>query len=88
MSTEVQSFEQMIEGILRKVVREELQSAAGDDRLLSPEQVAEWLSYSVHQVHRLKREKKLNGFMLGDNSLRFRRSEIERFIREREQTAA
>lgn len=82
------SLDETFEMIVRRVVREELKSAAIDDRLLTSEQVAEILGYSVHQVHRLKREKKLNGFMLGENSLRFRRSEVERFIQARERAAA
>lgn len=82
------SLEETLEDIVRRVFREELQSASLEDRLLTAEQVAEILGYSVHQVHRLKRERKLKGFMLGDNSLRFRRSEVERFIQTREQAAA
>lgn len=81
------SFEETLESIVRKVVREELQSASQDDRLLTAEQVAELLGYSAHHVHRLKREGALNGFMLGPNSLRFRRSEVERFIQAQERAA-
>lgn len=83
MSTEVVSFEQMIEGILRKVVREELQAMSHADRLLTPQEVAEQLGYEVHTVYRLKRERKLQGFNLGNNSLRFYQSDVSRFIQER-----
>lgn len=81
------SLEETFEDIVRRVMREELTRLGDSDRLLSAEQVAEILGYSVHQIHRLKREGKLKGFMLGDNSLRFRRSEVERFIQVREQAA-
>lgn len=81
-------LEENLEAIIRRVVREELQSLATNDRLLTPEQVADHLGYSVHHVRRLKLEGKLNGFMLGDNSLRFRRSAVERYIQQREQAAA
>lgn len=81
------SLEETFETIVRKVIREELQSMSSDDRLLTAEQVAEQLAYSVHHIHRLKREGKLNGFMLGGNSLRFRRSEVDRFIAAQEQAA-
>ena len=81
------SLEETFEMIVRRVIREELKSASSSDPLMTADQVAEALGYSVHQVHRLKREKKLHGFMLGGNSLRFRRSEVERFIQAREQAA-
>lgn len=81
------TFEETLESAIRKVLREEMRAFATEDRLLTAEQVGEILGYSVHQVHRLKREKKLNGFMLGENSLRFRRSEVERFIQLREAAA-
>lgn len=83
MSTEVVSFEQMIEGIIRKVVREELQAVSQADRVLTAQEVAEQLGYDVHTVYRLRREKKLQGFNLGNNSLRFYQSDVSRFIQER-----
>lgn len=80
------SFEETLETIVRKVVREELQSLSGGDRLLTAEQVAETLGLtSVDSVRRLKREKKLPFVVLGDNSYRFKRSDVQRFIDERVQ---
>lgn len=71
----------MLESIIRRVVREELQAASHSDRLLTAEQVAVKLGYSdVRSVYRLRREKKLQAVNLGENSLRFRLSEINRFI--------
>lgn len=78
-------LEETIETLLRKVVREELQALSGDDQLLTTEQVAELLVYSTHTVYQLKREKKLKAVVLGDNSLRFRRSDVRKFIDERAQ---
>lgn len=79
------SFEELLKQIVREVIREELQALSGGDNLLTAEQVAETLGYSRHTVYQLKREKKLRAVVLGDNSLRFRRSEVDRFIDEREQ---
>lgn len=80
-------LEESFETVLRRVFREELQAIATEDRLLTADQVGEYLGYSAHTVRQLNREKKLKGFMLGDNSLRFRKSEVERFIQEQEQAA-
>lgn len=77
------SLDETLETIVRKVIREELQ--ARDDQLLTTEQVAELLVYSTHTVYQLKREKKLPAIVLGDNSLRFRRADVRRFIDERAQ---
>lgn len=80
------TLEETIETLLRKVVREELQALAGEDvQLLTTEQVAGLLVYSTHTVYQLKREGKLKAVVLGDNSLRFKRSDVRRFIEEREQ---
>ncbi|HEY3581273.1 MAG TPA: helix-turn-helix domain-containing protein [Pyrinomonadaceae bacterium] len=78
-------IEQWLETIIRRVVREELQTAAhADDQLLTAEQVAEMLGLTdVHSVYRLKREKKLRAIYLGNNSLRFRRADVRQFIEER-----
>lgn len=81
------TFEETLKETIREVIKEEMQSLSTADPLMTPEQVAEYLGYSVYNVHRLKRERKLKGFMLGDNSLRFRRSAVERFIQAREQAA-
>lgn len=80
------SLEETIEKLLRKVVREELQALAGADRLLTAEQVADTLGLtSVDSVRRLKREKKLPFVVLGDNSYRFKQSDVQKFIDERVQ---
>lgn len=77
------SFEETLESLLRKVVREELAAASANERLMTAQEVADYLGYDVHTVYRLKRERKLQGFNVGDNSLRFYRSEVTRFIQER-----
>lgn len=77
------SLEETLETIIRKVVREELQAASSVDRLLTAQEVAECLGYDVHTVYRLNRERKLQGFNLGNNSLRFYQSEVTRFVQER-----
>jgi len=80
---ESMSFEETLESIVRRVFREETKAAATADPLMTAEEVAEYLRYDVHTVRRLKRERKLQGFYLGDNSLRFYQSEVTRFIQER-----
>jgi len=77
------SFEETLESIVRKVVREELQSASSADRLMTAQEVADYLGYDVHTIYQLKRERKLRGFNLGNNSLRFYQSEVTKFIQER-----
>lgn len=78
------SLEETFEEIVRRVVREELQAARVEDKLLTAEQVAEILEYTdVSSVYRLKREKKLPAINLSDNAIRFRRSDVQRFIESR-----
>jgi excisionase family DNA binding protein len=77
------SFEETLKQIVREVIREELKAVSSVDRLMTAQEVAEYLGYDVHTVYRLKRERKLQGFSLGDNSLRFYQSEVSRFIQER-----
>lgn len=77
------SFEETLKQIVREVIREELQALSDDDQLLTAEQVASDLGFSdVRSVYRLKREKKLQAIVLGNNSMRFRRSEVRRFIQD------
>lgn len=77
------SLEETLETLIRKVVREELHVTEGDDRLLTPEQVAETLGYTdVHSVYRLKKDGKLTGFYLSPKALRFRNSEVQKLIRD------
>jgi predicted DNA-binding transcriptional regulator AlpA len=77
------SFEETLESIVRKVVREELQVTADNDRLLTPEQVAECLGYTdVHSVYRLKKDGRLTGVYLSEKALRFRNSEVQKFMKD------
>lgn len=77
------SLEEMIAQTVRQVIREELQSFSSDDRLLTAEQVAEMLGYEdVHSVYRLKKERRLEGVYLGEKTLRFRNSEVQKFMKE------
>lgn len=76
------SIEQSLEDIVRKVVREELQSLDLNDRLLTAEQAAERLGYTdPESVRRLSREGKLESVPLGGNTKRFRLSDVQRLIR-------
>jgi excisionase family DNA binding protein len=77
------NLEEKFEDIVRKVIREELQAAASADRLMTAQEVAEYLGYDVHTIYQLKREQKLRGFNLGNNSVRFYQSDVTRFIQER-----
>jgi excisionase family DNA binding protein len=82
------SIEESLESILRKVVREELQALDLDDRLLTAEQVAERLGYtSIDSVYRLKREGRLNAIQISGNAIRFRRSDVLRFIQDQDRAA-
>jgi hypothetical protein len=77
------SIDETLETLLRKVVREELQVIAGDDRLLTAEQVADMLGYTdIHSVYRLKREGRLTAVYISDKAYRFRNSEVQKFIKE------
>ena len=77
------SLEETLEKLLRRVVREELQVIADDDRLLTAEQVADLLGYTdVHSVYQLKRENRIQGVYLSPKALRFRNSEVQRLIRD------
>jgi predicted DNA-binding transcriptional regulator AlpA len=79
------SLEEMLEAIIRKVVREELQqNGITTDRLLTAEQVAETLGYTdVNSVYNLRREGILAAVRLGKNTLRFRHSDVQRLIKNR-----
>lgn len=80
------SLEETFEEIVRRVVREELAASRTEDKLLTAEQVADELGYTdVKSVYRLKKEKQLPAIMLGENSYRFRRSDVRRFIESRAQ---
>lgn len=75
------SIEETFAEIVRKVVREELQTV--QDGLMTADEVAEFLRYPDKQsVYKLKREGKLTPCYLGEGTLRFERSEVLRFIRD------
>lgn len=75
------SFEETIKDILREVVREEIQALSAGDRLLTADQVAEKLGYpSSESVRRLAREGHLEVVSLGENTRRYRNSDVQRLI--------
>ena len=81
------SFEEQFAEVVRKVVREELAAMSNtqDLELLTADDVASLLKYDDrHSVYKLKREGKLKAVSLGDKTLRFRPSEVRRFIEDRE----
>jgi excisionase family DNA binding protein len=84
MSTEVRaSFEDTLKMIVREAVREELQALDLDDRLLTAEQAAEMLGYpDSASVRRLAREGKLETVNLGENTRRYRRSDVQRLVQQ------
>ncbi len=55
-----------------------------DDELLSVERVAKILDVHPDTVRRYVRQKKLKAVRLSSTNLRIRRSELDRFIKERE----
>jgi excisionase family DNA binding protein len=55
-----------------------------DDELLPLQEVAKRLSVSVETIRRYIKQKKLTAIRLSNTNLRVRKSELERFIRERE----
>jgi excisionase family DNA binding protein len=55
-----------------------------DDELLSIERVAKILDVHPDTVRRYVRQKKLKAVRLSSTNLRIRRSELDRFIKERE----
>jgi len=55
-----------------------------DDELLTIEQVANELKLHPDTIRRYVREKKLKAVRLASTALRIRRSELNRFLKERE----
>lgn len=77
------SFEETLESLIRKVVREEIRAIAGEDRLLTAEQAAETLGYTdADSVRRLAREGHLEVVNLGAKARRFRNSDVQRLIQQ------
>ena len=78
----VASFGNVLYQIVRRAVREELNAAsAGNDELMTAQHVREALDLpSVQSVYRLTRQKKLKATRVGDNTLRYKRADIQRLI--------
>jgi DNA binding domain, excisionase family len=75
------AFEETIKEILREVVREEIRALSVGDRLLTAEQVAERLGYpNSDSVRRLAREGHLEAVNLGENTRRYRNSDVQKLI--------
>jgi predicted DNA-binding transcriptional regulator AlpA len=77
------SLDAEFENLIRRIVREETDrgSDADDMQLLTAEAVAEILSLpDVHRVYDMKRDGELEGIMLSERTLRFRRSEVRKYI--------
>ena len=55
-----------------------------DDELLKPKQVARELQSNIRTVYRYIRQEKLRVVRLSAREFRIRRSELDRFLRERE----
>ena len=55
-----------------------------DEELLKPDQVAQKLQLDIRTVYRYIRDDKLRVVRLSAREFRIRRSELERFLRERE----
>ena len=55
-----------------------------DEELFKPEQVAQKLQLDIRTIYRYIRDDKLRVVRLSAREFRIRRSELERFLRERE----
>ena len=55
-----------------------------DDELLKPKQVAEELQLNIETIYRYIRSQQLHVVRLSAREFRIRRSELDRFLRERE----
>lgn len=76
-------LEETLKTIVREVIREELPILVPDDRLLTAEEVATTLGYTdIHSVYQLKKDGKLHPVYLGPKTLRFKNSDVQRFIRD------
>lgn len=62
------------------VSRPQAEPRAAPEQLLTAEQVAEWLQLNTQSVYRLAREGKIKRVQVSDNTVRFSRSEVERFL--------
>lgn len=83
MSADELTVRELLDPVLRKIIREEMQAILHEDRLLTAEQAAEMLGYSdVGSVHRLAREGHLERINLGENTRRFRSSDVQRIVQQ------
>ena len=77
------TIEQQIKEAVREAFREALESLDRDDKLLTAEQAAEVLGYSdVKSVRRLAREGHLEPVNLGENTRRYRNSDVQRLVQQ------
>lgn len=53
------------------------------ERLLTADEVADWLSMNPQSVYRMAREGRLRKVQVSDNTVRFRPSDVEAWIDER-----
>lgn len=53
------------------------------EHLLTADEVAEWLCIDRQRVYRLARDGMLSSIRLGNNTLRFRKTEIDRWLKRR-----
>lgn len=75
-------IEGWLKNLIREAVHEELNAVhPGDDELLTAKQAAELLNFkNVRRVYDLTREEKLPAKRIGANTLRYRRSDVQRYI--------
>jgi excisionase family DNA binding protein len=79
--TSLGQIEGWLKRLIREAVREELQTGTGDDELLTAKQAAALLNFkNVRRVYDLSREKKIPEQRISKNTVRFRRSDVQRYI--------
>jgi len=77
------SFEETLKETIREVFREELQALERGDKLLTVEQAAETLGYTnPDSVRRLAREGYLETVNLGENTRRYRNSDVQKLVQQ------
>jgi excisionase family DNA binding protein len=78
--TSLGQIEGWLKRLIREAVREELKTG-GDDELLTAKQAAALLNFkNVRRVYDLGREKKIPEQRISKNTVRFRRSDVQRYI--------
>lgn len=76
------SLEETLETLIRKAVRDEMKSIIYEDRLLTTQQVAETLGSNVARVRELARDGYLKRVNLGEQSPRYKSSEVQRLVQQ------